>query len=271
MKRKPRRLMRARAIKRAERLLLRRGRPRLLMTFVLLSTGSACFLSSFALLHTGMTRMWLCYPLALLFAYCVFLLLLRLWLRLQRPGEKGASFDVDLSGLNFESGGNLPGPPEFTFGGGGDAGGAGAGGGWGQSVSGTSYGGGGGKSGGSLFGGFDADFGDEGGLVVLAVLALALALVTGFVASFYVIYTAPVLLAEILVDGLLVAGLYKRLGGVEQRHWLRAATRKTLPPLILSLVCFGLAGYMMQRAVPEARTLGEFLRAITGGERPAPR
>src|SRR3712207_6737479 len=148
---------RERVIRLVKLRLLRRGHPRLLVTLILMMTGLAGFLVSYALLHSGMTRMWLRYPLAILFAYCVFLLLLRLWLALRRP-RRGVVGDVlqeagpDLldageSLLRSRGGGYAEG---FRFSGaGGDAGGAGAGGSWGEaslsssSSSGSSGGGGG--------------------------------------------------------------------------------------------------------------------------------
>ena len=73
-----------RRVERVRRLLMRRGMPRVLMSLILAATGAAGFLVSFALLHAGVTRMWLRYPVAVLVAYGVFLLLLRVWLHIQR-------------------------------------------------------------------------------------------------------------------------------------------------------------------------------------------
>src|SRR5918997_2967356 len=85
---------RSRTVGRAERLLLRRAWPRVQMTLILLATGCAGFLVSFALLHAGLTRMWLRYPVAILSAYAVFLLLLRLWLAAHSRRRRGDSFDA---------------------------------------------------------------------------------------------------------------------------------------------------------------------------------
>ena len=243
--------------------LLRRGQPRLLVTLILLVTGLTGFLVSYLLLHSGMTRMWLRYPLAILFAYCIFLLLLRLWLALQRPrrsvvnGEGVHDFGPDLSSAGdslFRSRGGYSEGFKFS-GGAADAGGGGAGSSWGEaslsssSSSGSSGGGGGG-------GGFDLD---DGAFIIIAVVVIAGALI----AVFYVVYIAPALLAEILVDGVLVAGLYRELKGVEQRHWLRAAVRKTLPPALIAAALFSAGGYALQRAAPKAHSVGEVLKYLT--------
>ena len=240
--------------------LLRKGKPRLLVTLILLITGLAGFLVSYLLLHSGMTRMWLRYPLAILSAYCVFLLLLRLWLALQRSRKDAVEgdgvhdlLDVGDPLLRSRGGGYSEG---FSFSGaGGDAGGAGAGSSWGEA---SASGGGSGSSGGGGGGGFDLD---DGAFIVVAVVVIAGALL----AVFYVVYIAPALLAEILVDGVLVAGLYRELKGVEQRHWLRAAVRKTLLPALIAATLFSVGGYALQRAAPKARSVGEVLEHLTKG------
>jgi hypothetical protein len=244
------------------------------MSFVLLLTGSAGFLFSFTLLHAGLARMSVRYPLAILFAYCIFLSLLGLWLRLQGRRTARRSPDLDLSHVDLGAGGSASAAPDPPFGGGGSFAGGGSGGGWAQTLNGQGGdfapainpagggSGGGGGWGSGVLDGVDLDLGDEGCAGVLALVALALAILAGLLASVYVVWVAPALLAEVLVDGLLVAGLYKRVRRVERRHWLRAALRRTLVPLALCVLFFGAAGYAMQRAVPEARTVGEFWRGL---------
>ncbi|MDQ3754564.1 MAG: hypothetical protein M3371_07530 [Acidobacteriota bacterium] len=260
MKRKSKRQTRAQAVERTRRLLLRQGWPRLQMALILLLTGCAGFLVSFVLLRAGLTQMWLRYPVAILTAYAVFLLLLRVWLSLQRPRESRSSVEADVSNVGFDlvnATGSGRGHAAPTFGGGGDFGGGGAGGSWAQSLGGSSSGG---QSG--VLGDLDLDFGDEGCGVIVAVIALLAAIIGGLLITLYVVYAAPALLAEILVDGLLVSGLYKSLKDVEQRHWLRTAVSKTLLPMLLVLILFILAGYVMQRAVPEAHSVGDIWKRL---------
>ncbi len=167
--------------------------------------------------------MWLRYPIAISIAYCVFLLLLALWLWLQRR-----SLDIDPSVLDFIPSGPTGHGESFQFGGGGDFGGGGAGGSWEASASSSSSGV---SSGGSAShaGGLDLEL-EEGWLIVVAIVAL----LGGLIASFYIIYIAPALLAEILVDGALVAGLYRRVPrwSPQKRY---AAHRITLLMLTLFL------------------------------------
>jgi hypothetical protein len=218
--------------------------------------------------------MWLRYPVVILLAYCLFLLLLRLWLAFQRA-EDADHLDphLDLPSLDLNPAASTDYSEAFRFSGaGGDAGGGGAGGSWGESVvsstssstasvsSSPSVSGGGG----SALSGLDLDLDSEGCLFILLAIAAILA---GLVAVFYVVYAAPALLAEILLDGVLLTGLYKRLKGIEQRHWLWSAVRRTLLPALLAAFFFSLAGYAMQKAAPEARSVGEVWRHFTKGER----
>ena len=228
--------------------------PRFQMILILSLTGSVGFLASFLLLHIGVDQMWMRYPLAILSAYVAFLLLLRLWLalylssgtldlgvKLDSPAQSNSvlneGFDLP---ADVGSGSTSAFSTNFSFGGGGDFGGAGAGGSWGDSVSSSSS-----SSGDNS----NSDF----GLVILAVVVL----IGGIMASLYIIYIAPVLLAEMLVDGILVRGLYKRVGHIERKHWLQTAIRKTMLPALLCIVLFGTAGFILQIAVPDAKSIGE--------------
>lgn len=76
---------------------------------------------------------------------------------------------------------------------------------------------------------------DEGGfLVLVAVLILAVAALG---TALWVVWSAPVLLvlAEVLVDGLVMTGLYRRLRrGSEPTYWLVGAVRRTWIPALVA-------------------------------------
>jgi hypothetical protein len=201
--------------------------------------------------------MWVRYPIAILIAYCVFLLLLALWLWWQR---RGRSAHFDSSVLEFIPAESFSPDDSLQPCGAGDFGGGGAGGGWGESASSLKPVAADSPS--SSGTGFDLDL-EEGWLIVIAIVAL----IGGLIATFYVVYIAPLLLAEILVDGALVAGLYRRVKHIESRHWLRAALRQTFVPAVLATVFFTIAGYALQRAVPEAHSIGEVWSSLQNGER----
>jgi hypothetical protein len=237
--------------------LLRRSTPRLQVSLLLLITGFAGFLTSFFLLHLGVIRMWVRYPVVILISYVVFLLLLRIWLWFR---GRSLVLDVDPPSLNLSFSDGLTCGEGVGFSGG-DAGGGGAGGSWGDGISSSSSVS---SSDTSSSTRFDPDLDlEEGCLIVIAVVAL----IGGFVACFYVIYVAPALLADILVDGVLVAGLYRRVRKIEQRHWLLAAVRRTLAPAVLAAMFFAVAGWGLQKAVPEAHTIGQVWNHLTGTKR----
>jgi hypothetical protein len=266
-------------------MLLRRGWPRVEMSLILAATGAAGLLASFLLLRLGLSAMWLRYGLAVLVAYGVFLLLLCAWLLLHRREPLSDAWG-DLLNLTPDGPGGASvaaDAPASTFGGGADFAGAGTGGSWdagvssgmqsavpqvnagGVGVGGGSGGGGGGGGSGALSGLdiFDAD--SEGCVFFLLALALVVA---GTLAALYVVYAAPLLLAEILVEGVLLSGLYRgmkraRRGGGD---WLGAAVRRTWLAVLLTLVTFSAAGYFLQRAAPRARSIGEAWRMV-GTER----
>jgi hypothetical protein len=266
---------RQRAIERVRRRLVSGGRPRLFVSCLLALTGGVGFLVSSALLQLGVTKMAVRYPLAVLSAYAVFLLLLRLWLAFQRRRTSSSNSSLDwLSDTGdalphlLDSGASVAGDAaRATFGGAGDFAGGGAGGGWtgGGGVTAVMDANTGGGS--SLLDslpdvpdvGFDLDLDDGCFWIVIPIIAI----IGVFVAMFYVVYVAPVFLAEMMVDALLVAGLYKRLKGIEPRHWLRSVVRRTLLPVMLATALFIAAGYLMGRIAPEAHSIGGFWREIS--------
>ena len=249
--------MRDRRERRIERIKQRLIMPRVLITMILSGAALSAFLTSFLLLNFGVLRMWVRYPIAILVAYVTFLALLALWLYLQR---RDADIDVDLDvvdAISSDWGDAHSHAVEFRPVG--DYGGGGSGGDWTGSVSSpqsvvsnadTS----------DASGLFGLDVGDgEGCLIVLGILAI----IGGLVASLYIIWIAPALLAEILIDGALAAGLYQRVKRVQGRHWLRAAVRRTVLPAVLALIFFTTAGYLLQRAIPNAHTMGEVWHHLT--------
>ena len=250
---------RERKIEFLKRRLLQKSYPRLHASLILLLTGSAGFLASFALLRLGVSSMWLRYPIAIVVAYGVFLLLLRVWLWLSRPPDVGFDLVLDTLEVSLEAAES----GDAGFGGGADFAGGGAGGSWGESVStvtstrsvssvvST-------KSSGSSGFSFDLDL-EDAWLIVIAVVVL----IGAAIAALYIVYIAPALLAEILLDGVLMAGLYKRVKTIDHRHWLRAALRRTVLPAVLVALFFTVAGFAMQKAVPEARSIGEVWQRVT--------
>lgn len=218
----------------------RDGFPRLQMSLLVALTGGVGFVASYLLLRAGLAEMWLRYPAALGIAYAAFLLLLWLWLRTR------AEDYADVPDLLNAS------PPSPG------------------SCAGT-YSGQGGQSGG---GGASASF-DDGAAEADAVgdalasaaeaeefaIPLVLVVLVGalLLSSFVMVYSAPVLFAELLVDGVLSASLYRRLRGLRARHWLETAIRRTAWTFAATAVIVCAAGWAMAWYAPGAHSIGDVL------------
>lgn len=202
---------------------------------LLLITGGVGFLTSAAMLWLGVDRMWIRYSLAVLAAYAAFIGMIRLWAECERSRietsrelEKLSADDADdqpppgRSRLN-DNDSNLHPPPD--------------------------------RSGWDYLSLPDFDLPDlDEGCLPLIVLGALLAVV---VALFAVVWAAPGLLAEVILDVVLVAALYKRLRGIERSHWLATAIRRTWLPALSAAVVLALAGALMQALVPEAKSIGQ--------------
>jgi hypothetical protein len=85
-------------------------------------------------------------------------------------------------------------------------------------------------------------------------------------AALWILWIAPALLAEVLVDGLVMTALYKRLKQPQPTYWLASAVRRTWIPALAVALLLSVSGWLLQRAVPDARSLGAAWRAVTTSE-----
>jgi len=249
------RLTRHHAILRVRRQLEETSYPRLQMALIVALTGGVGLLASFGMLIAGLDSMALRYPLALGLAYLGFLGMLWCWLRTSAQDYVDIPDPTGLGTLPLPSpGGGLPG---FHGEGGGEFAGGGA--------SGSFEAPGGdplpnAAQGDSLFkplgeasgSAFDAD--------ELAIPLIVIALAVGLaLASFYVVYLAPGLFAELLFDGALSLTLYRHLRHQAPSHWLGTAVRKTVLPFAITAVFLAAVGAGMAWHAPGARTMGEVI------------
>jgi hypothetical protein len=206
---------------------IRRDNPRLLMAVIVAGTAAAGLLASAILLHAGVHRMWFRYGLSVGIAYAAFVSLVWLWLQKKRrarfddPGwdggwPKGAAGPSGGHSIDGADAARLVDPPAS----------------------------GGGGAGGLL------DLDD--GIVWFAVIA---AIASAVVAGAYVVFVAPELLAEVLLDGVLAGALYRRLRRLDRRHWLESAIARTWLPIAVVAVFFMIAGAVCHWYAPEASTL----------------
>ena len=252
---------RSQAILRLQRQLEKDAFPRLQMGLIVTLTGGAGLLFSFLLLNAGMANMGLRYPLALLGAYVVFLGLLWLWLNTKSDDYTDLSDLPNLTDLIPSRGG---GSPQFSSGSGGNFGGGGASSSFDdaaqQPLSMLSAGDSGSSS--SLFPDL-GDVGDIGDADELAIPLLVIALVIGLAcASFYVVYMAPALFAELLVDSAFSYALYRSLRSIQTQHWLITALQRTALPFALTAVFLCAVGYGLAAYAPGAHSIGEVLHGV---------
>lgn len=229
-------------VRRLRHYLLQSSYPRLQMCLLVVLTSAAGLLASLLLLSGGMTTMALRYPLAVSMAYLVFLGLLWLWMR--------TTWDeyVDLPDV-----GNLI-PTRRN-----EACHSNAQTNAGRETFAGDYPNSAADAGGGVLDSIDVVAVDEF-VIPLALLAVLVAVCASLVVVLVsVVWSAPALFAELLFDGVLAAGLYRRLRRADAQHWLQAALRHTFWPFVLAAVFAAAAGFALQYFVPGATTLSQAL------------
>jgi len=174
--------------------------PRLIMSAVLGLTGLVGFFVSYLMLNAGLVKMSMRYPLATLLAWLVFLGLMRLWAEFERRALPRESDPVTLF-TGDDPAENAPRSSDHTTLGE-----------WidvGCNV--DSF-------------GFDSDEGCLFGFVLFLLIGL---LLFSFAALMTILVGAPVLIAEVFLDTILVAALYKRVRNLERRWWVATVLRQT--------------------------------------------
>src|SRR5262249_9190495 len=94
-------------------------------------------------------------------------------------------------------------------------------------------------------------------------------LIVGAISIFFVIWhvfnfvaLGPEFLAEVLLDGVFSAALYRRLGQIEQQHWMKTVFAKTKAPFLWTLLFFAFLGVVSARYAPEAVSIGGVVRHV---------
>ena len=225
----------------------RRAWLRLQLLAVIAVAGVVGFGVSYLLLRTGVDSMAWRYGAASIVGYATFALFLRMWVGWRASVDLDPLADPLLPDMSWRSAG--PELPDFFAGGRSRGGGASAG--WISSAAEQPAS----KSSG---GGLDVDLGDS----FVWVLVLLAASCAGAAAVGYVIYTAPALVAELMVDAAIVSTVYRRVSVVETRHWAATVIRRTwLPAAVLTLSLMA-GGYALQKVAPGTRSIGPAIAAI---------
>jgi len=263
-------IARASLVERLETRLRAESFPRLIMTGMVSIAGGIAFLCSAATLWAGVHSMAVRYGLAAVAGYLAFGALLRAWIGWRRSWLDHAldlpAPNLDLGGGHGASSGSLP--SLFS---------AGRSGGGGASASfapepyappvaaetvyspplpvlGSS------EEKGDGVPSKVADVDDE--RIWLVVIALVLAF-SAFIAVAFVVYSAPALLTEVALDAGVMSGVYRSVRRHDDGNWVGAVWRRTWIPALVVIVCVIAAGYALQLAVPEARSIGGVIRALS--------
>jgi hypothetical protein len=249
---------RHRALVLVRRLLQRKGSPYFVLFLVLAATGLAGFLASVMLLWAGLKSPGIRYPVCVALAYLVFLFQLYLYVLFHRRKvharvdlvnsievddalETAADVSDDVASLTASVDAPYPVPAATTS--------ADSAPGEGSSWLGKVFDGGGRGGGG----------GDDGGAAIVVLIVIVVVVVVALVASLLVLLEAPVLLAEVLVDGVLMASLARRLRRVNRQDWVFSVVQRTLVPTLIVAVVFMVGGFALEAIQPGATTMGEAL------------
>ena len=202
----------------------KRSFPRTMLTLVLMLSGVAGFLVSYALLRLGVDHMWMRYPIAVLAGYAVLLALIRAWVELEKR-----NFDPDDPALrNVEPELKLRHQPTHR---------------WWDSLD---------------FAHADVLDGDEGCAAVL--LAGIVFVLIGVALT--AVFGAPALIAEVFLDVFIVTVLYRRLRIAQDEHWLGTAIRKTWTLALLTAALLALAGFVLEELAPGTRSIGPAIEQL---------
>jgi hypothetical protein len=212
--------------------------PRSTMLLIVSVCGGCAFLFSAASLSAGLESMAIRYLLSAAIGYGAFIVLVRAWIAYRRGTLDPGLDAVDALDSGAES-------TEIVHGGRGGGGSPGSS--EGLEIQGS-----------DRLADVPLDFDDLWPVIVAVLLTIG-----GLVAILYVVYLAPLLLAEVALDAALVSGVYRRLRRREDaRHWVGGVLRRTSMPA-LALMCFAtLLGFVLRVAVPDAQSIGDVLRAL---------
>jgi hypothetical protein len=212
--------------------LLRYRFPRLAMFMAIVACGAIGLACSTVMHHCGLTAMWLRYPLAVVISGSVFTFFLGIFVRRTARLVDTARDEIRKHALRLQFHRNeaeLPDPSGFMDG-----------------ISEMSR-----QAGRQQV--------DPRALPAYLICILSITVVLVCV---YFVWMAPVLLADIVVEGSLVAWLYRPLFRTDNSSGLSATIEKTaIPSLLLALAFVGI-GLSFQLCAPQATTVAEVWRHL---------
>lgn len=244
---------------RVEQMLLATSFPRLHMVLILSLAAVGAFLTSASLVGLGIDSMAARYAWAVVGGYFFFLTFVRVWIAYQtrnwsfgrrtEPQQPERSHSLDIGSVDLPDLSALSSADAGFSGGGGAFGGAGASGSFGGDVT----------TGGSTSSALDGVSGGDG--EGIAIVIAVVALLGGLIALGFVVYSSPILLAEVLLDVAVVGALYRKNQRHERGHWATGVLRRTYKPALVLTIFAVIFGAAIQSLAPEEHTLGAVLEA----------
>ena len=241
------------------------------MSAILVATALSGVLASKMFLVFKIENVVVRYPLAVVIAYLVFFLCIKLWLWYVAPARTKDSkwsdwLDIPTPSSSGSGGGNMP---SFK-GGGGDFSGAGASGSFNAHASilsetpiaTISEGSSGISEGvGDVVGEAAGALGEEGGIIGIVVLAVFAAIVVAILGSaIYVVSEAPIILSEAAFEGLLAASLVKKARIIDDEDWIGSIFKTTWKPFTTTFTVALIAAFILHTYFPEATKLSDILK-----------
>lgn len=214
--------IRDRLLKRVYSRMRREGWPRFQMLLIVIMTGSAGFLTSWYLLKAGIFNMGIRYGVSVIAGYIAFLFLIWLWMMIH-----GRDYHRDISNKGEESLPNTKDEHDFPV-----------------------------DLGAELVD--PSIVADEGCFVVVLLFGLLIAVVW---TVFNIITIAPVLMTEVVVDGVLMTIIYRQIRKSGPENWLIPVFKRTYKYVCIILILFTLCGWLFSVIYPKAHTIGDVLRA----------
>ncbi len=256
----------------------KRYRLRWHMSLILLATVSSGLLATRVMLALHLHNVVVRYPLAVVSAYLLFFVWVKLWLKflvpapVSRTGRDSSGGWLNIPGGSSSSG-TSGGSGKGFGGGGGNFGGAGATGGFAESAAvltegtaaeaaaaGSETGSGAASAAGDAIGDAVSSVDDSKGcLVALALLAIA-ALICG--AGIYLVYQAPFILSEAAFEAMLAGGLVRGTRRIERGDWMGSVFRATWLPFALTLLLSLLAGWLIHHYFPGVTRISELFSQL---------
>jgi hypothetical protein len=229
------------------------------MTLILFATAMAGAVASKLFLMIGIANPAIRYPLTVLFAYFIFFIAVKFWLRIIIGTpliHSSSSIDPEMPG-DIQMPVNISGSSDSFSGGGGTFSGGGAS----ASFDSPASGGSDISSAADAASSIDLDV-DEGIGVIIVLLLLAALLAAVLGAGVYLVYNAPAILSEVAFDSFLALSLTRKTREMKDGSWIGSVLKGTWKQFLIILAISAIAGLAIHYFFPGVIKLSQLLKVI---------